>query len=99
MNKHQQVAPQFETLGQHPAWLDNLDSHSADEVALLESLSVREIEVLRVLSAGLSNREMASHLYIAVETVKNHLKSIYGKLQVNSRTKAVYRAKVLHLID
>lgn len=72
---------------------------SSESCQLVESLSNREIEVLRVLSAGLSNREVAARLNIAVETVKNHLKNIYGKLQVNSRTKAIYRAKALALIE
>jgi LuxR family maltose regulon positive regulatory protein len=54
--------------------------------------------VLRLLAAGLSNREIAQTLVIAVSTVKNHLKSIYGKLDVHSRTQAVRRAQDLDLL-
>jgi LuxR family maltose regulon positive regulatory protein len=66
--------------------------------ALIEPLSARELEVLRVLATGLSNKEIAETLFIAVGTVKQHLKSIYGKLQVHSRTEAAHRARDLGLL-
>src|SRR6266700_1350250 len=65
---------------------------------LVEPLTERELEVLRLLVRGLSNAEMARELIITVGTVKRHVNSIYGKLGVNSRTQAVARAQTLHLL-
>ncbi len=65
---------------------------------LVESLSQRELEVLRLLAAGMSNPEIASELVVAVSTVRSHCKSIYGKLNVHSRWGAVARARDLGLI-
>ena len=65
---------------------------------LVEPLSERELEVLRLLSTGLSNKEIAQTLFVAVGTVKQHLKSIYGKLEVHNRTEAASRARDLSLL-
>ncbi len=65
---------------------------------LVEPLSERELEVLRLLAAGLSNPEIAEQLYIAVSTVRSHCKSIYGKLNVHKRWDAVHRAQELGLL-
>jgi LuxR family maltose regulon positive regulatory protein len=74
-------------------------SRSEDRVQpLLEPLSERELDVLRLLATGLSNPEIAQELYIATSTVRSHCKSIYGKLDVHSRWDAVHRAKDLGLI-
>jgi LuxR family transcriptional regulator, maltose regulon positive regulatory protein len=66
--------------------------------ALIEPLSDRELEVLRLLAAGLSNNEIAAQLFLAVGTVKQHLHHIFGKLEVTSRTGAVARARALSLL-
>ena len=66
---------------------------------LLEPLSDRELEVLQLLANGLSNREIADKLYVAVNTIKTHIRNIYGKLYVRSRTQAVARANDLNLLE
>jgi LuxR family maltose regulon positive regulatory protein len=65
---------------------------------LVEPLSDREIEVLRLAAAGLSNREIAEQLYISINTVKAHTKSVYRKLDVHNRTQAINRAQELGLL-
>jgi LuxR family maltose regulon positive regulatory protein len=66
--------------------------------ALIEPLSDREVEVLRLIADGLSNREIADRLVIATSTVKSHANHIYGKLGVRSRTQAIAMAQDLGLI-
>jgi LuxR family maltose regulon positive regulatory protein len=66
--------------------------------ALVESLTDRELEVLRLIDAGLSNREIAERLVISLNTVTTHTKGLYGKLNVHSRTQAVNRARDLGLL-
>jgi LuxR family maltose regulon positive regulatory protein len=66
--------------------------------ALIEPLTEREIEVLRLIVAGFSNPEIAKELVIAVSTVKSHINHIYSKLEVSSRTQAVKKAQELKLI-
>ncbi len=58
----------------------------------VEALSSREIDVLRLVAKGTSNREIADRLYITQATVKSHLIRIYGKLGVADRTAAVTKA-------
>jgi LuxR family maltose regulon positive regulatory protein len=66
---------------------------------LVEPLSPRETEVLRLLTTHLSHAEMAEELVVSVNTVRSHIKSIYGKLDVHSRMEAVKRARKLGLLD
>jgi DNA-binding NarL/FixJ family response regulator len=54
-------------------------------------LSTREIEVLGLLSRGLSNKEIADQMRLSIETVRSYLKTIYEKLHVHCRTEAVMR--------
>jgi LuxR family transcriptional regulator, maltose regulon positive regulatory protein len=61
-------------------------------------LSAREIEVLRLIAAGMSNREIAQTLTLSVGTVRTHTTNIYGKLEVQSRTQAIAKAQTLGLI-
>jgi len=65
---------------------------------LPEPLTAREQEVLKLIAAGLTNREIADQLVISAETVKKHTASIYGKLAVRSRREAVARARKLALL-
>ncbi|NLU85088.1 response regulator transcription factor [Rhodococcus sp. HNM0569] len=57
------------------------------------ALTPRETEVLRLVADGRSNREIGKELFLSETTVKSHLVHIYGKLGVNSRTRAVARAR------
>jgi len=66
---------------------------------LVEPLSEREVEVLALLAEGLTNAEIASRLFLALNTVKAHSRNIYGKLGVHSRTQAVARARALGLLS
>ena len=65
---------------------------------LVEPLSEREIEVLRLIADGFSNAEIAERLVIAQGTVKRHINNIYGKLGVQSRTQAVAKAREIGLL-
>ncbi len=64
---------------------------------LPEPLTPREIDVLRLICAGLSNREIAERLTVTLNTVKKHSSHIYGKLGVSSRAQAIVRAQELGL--
>ena len=63
-----------------------------------DALSERECEVLRLVAAGLSNRDIGQHLFISEKTVKTHLSNIMGKLGVGNRTQAVDQARNLGLL-
>lgn len=65
---------------------------------LIEPLSDREREVLRLIADGLSNQEIAAKLIVGLGTVKTHINNIYRKLDVNSRTQALHRARELNLL-
>lgn len=65
---------------------------------LLEPLSDRELEVLRLVANGFSNREIGEQLFLALDTVKGHNRRIYAKLGVQRRTEAVARAQELGLL-
>jgi LuxR family transcriptional regulator, maltose regulon positive regulatory protein len=67
--------------------------------SLVESLTTRELAVLRLLAAGASNAEIARELVVEQSTVKKHLIHIYGKLGAHSRTQAVAKARTLQLLD
>ena len=65
---------------------------------LIEPLSRREKEVLQLIAHGLSNQEISERLFLALDTVKGHNRSIFSKLQVQRRTEAVARARSLGLL-
>ena len=65
---------------------------------LIEPLSERELDVLRLFTTELSGPEIARELMIALSTVRTHSKSIFSKLHVTNRRAAVKRAAELHLI-
>lgn len=65
---------------------------------LIEALSERELEVLKLIAAGKSNKEIGSTLFLAIGTVKKHTNNIFSKLGVESRTQAVARARELGIV-
>jgi LuxR family maltose regulon positive regulatory protein len=65
---------------------------------LLDPLGERELEVLRLIVAGLSNQAIAARLYVAVSTVKWYVNTIFSKLDVQSRAEAIARARALRLV-
>lgn len=69
----------------------------ARQPTLAEPLTERELEVLHLLSTGLSTQEMANKLIISKATLRTHLKNIYAKLEVSSRAQAVVKGKELNL--
>jgi LuxR family maltose regulon positive regulatory protein len=66
--------------------------------SLVEPLSPRELEVLRLIALGLSNQEICQKLFLALDTVKGHNRRIFEKLQVQRRTEAIARARELGII-
>jgi LuxR family maltose regulon positive regulatory protein len=86
--------------GEHgrDATADRARAAALRDQGLIEQLSERELEVLQLIAAGKSNREIARDLIVTLGTVKKHINNIFGKLDVHSRTQAVARARELHLI-
>jgi LuxR family maltose regulon positive regulatory protein len=93
--------------GLHPAYAVKLltaiemqtDRPPAMVQPLVEQLSERELQVLRLVAAGNSNQEIADELVIALGTTKRHVYNIYGKLNVRSRTQCTARARELKLLE
>ena len=88
------IYTQERSTGQYP-FTCRIDSSNT---SLIEPLSDRELEILILLAEGLTNREIASRLFVALNTVKAHTGNIYGKLGVHNRTQAVARARTLRLL-
>ena len=66
---------------------------------LVEPLSERELEILKLISQGLNNKQIAVRLHLAGGTVKNYVSNILNKLGVTDRTQAALRGKELGLLD
>ena len=67
------------------------------ELARLD-ISKREMDVLELMAAGLSNQEIADKLFVSLNTIKTHSSSLFLKLEVNRRTQAVQKARELRII-
>jgi LuxR family maltose regulon positive regulatory protein len=65
---------------------------------MVEPLSQRELKVVQLIAQGLSNREIGERLFLALSTVKGYNQKIFDKLQVQSRTEAIARARELGLL-
>lgn len=86
-------------LAEEPLVVESARPQAPVAQELIEPLTARELEVLQLIAAGLSNRAIAERLVLAVSTVKGHTSNIYGKLGVNKRTEAVARAQRLGLLS
>ena len=92
--------------GSSPRWLtsaaprqvDGSESGGRPLPVVVEELSERERDVLQRLAQPMSTQEIAADLFVSVNTVKTHLKSVYRKLAVNRRNDAVRRARDLRLL-
>ena len=66
--------------------------------SLVEPLSPRELEIVRLIAQGLSNQEIGHRLFLTLDTIKGHNRRIFEKLQVQRRTEAIVRARELGLL-
>ena len=113
MESLQKIAPSYirtllSTIKQERLWRGMSGEHSPLPTTINEDdepvepprepLTEREIEVLRLVAAGLSNRSIAEHMVVSAGTVKVHLHNIHNKLNVHNRTEAVARARELNLL-
>ena len=77
---------------------DQQQALAGDKMQLETPLTTREIEILRLIAAGMRNQEIADHLFISLYTVKRHIANAYAKLEVGHRTEAIARATELKLL-
>ena len=90
------IAPNY--VGQILRVMNEGSKTSAEPSGLAEPLSEREMEVLRLIVAGLSNREIATQLVVSLGTAKTHIHNIYGKLEVSNRAQAIACAREYKLV-
>jgi DNA-binding NarL/FixJ family response regulator len=76
-------------------WVEHARRHAGRDAGL----TAKELEILQLVSDGLSNPQIATQLWLSRETIKSHLSSIYRKLNVSSRTQATKAAYDLHLLE
>ncbi len=81
-----------------PAEISSKAAITNQGAVLIEPLTNRELEILRLIAAGQSNAEIGRRLYLALSTIKGHNLRIFGKLQAQNRTEAVARARELGLL-
>ena len=78
--------------------LDDVEGRGSSRPVLAEQLTEREAAVLRFLPTRMPNQQIASEMFVSVNTVKTHLRSIYRKLDATDRQEAVKRARELALL-
>lgn len=76
-----------------------LDFSINEEELNNRKISKRELEVLELMSQGLSNQEIASHLFVSLNTIKTHSSNLFQKLEVKRRTQAIEIAKKIGIIE
>jgi len=80
-------------------YINNPDGFTMNEQALTQlNMSRRELEVLQLMADGLSNQEIADHLFVSLNTVKTHSARVFEKMEVKRRTQAIEKGKRLFLI-
>ncbi|MEM6435250.1 MAG: LuxR C-terminal-related transcriptional regulator [Cyanobacteria bacterium P01_D01_bin.115] len=94
----QRLLTAAETWGQQPQEFTHPPIYPSTHPSLIEPLSQRELEVLRLLNTELSGPEIARELVVALSTIRTHTQRIYSKLNVTNRRAAVKRAAELELI-
>jgi LuxR family maltose regulon positive regulatory protein len=77
--------------------LSNFDPKN--KTNLIEDLTEREYDIIKLVAKGYTNKSIADELYITVGTTKWHLSNIYSKLQVKNRTEAIIKSKKLNILD
>jgi DNA-binding NarL/FixJ family response regulator len=96
----QELIPAIQAVASGQRWIPKEIAKRLASRKLFEELTQREVQVLQLLVKGLANKQIGDHLGISEHTVKDHLKSVFGKLQVEDRTKAVTAAiqrGIIHL--
>lgn len=96
----QELIPAIEAVAAGQRWIPKEVAQRLASRKLFEELTGREVQVLQLVVKGLANKQIADALTITEHTVKDHLKSVFGKLQVEDRTEAVTAAiqrGIIHL--
>ena len=78
---------------------DAVNQRKVSDFDWIEPLSERELEVLHLITEGLSRQEIASQLVLSLNTIKTHTRNIYSKLGVNNQMQAVGKARALGLLE
>jgi DNA-binding NarL/FixJ family response regulator len=84
-----ELIPAIQAVASGQRWIPKEIAKRLASRKLFEELTQREVQVLQLLVKGLANKQIGDHLSISEHTVKDHLKSVFGKLQVEDRTEAV----------
>lgn len=93
LSNNVQTKPQLSTS------FNEMKTEISQEAIEATGLSRRELEILQMMAAGMSNQEIADALFISLSTVKSHVSSIFTKLDAVRRTQAIEKAKSLKIID